>query len=153
MKRIIKGKVYSTETAKQVGHYESEYGCTDFNYYEQVLYRKKTGEYFLYGRGNAASPYAQSAGESSWTGGESIRPLTFEEAREWAESHLEADLYIEEFGDPGEGEGEDVRFTVLLSPGVHEKLRRLQAETGESMGTIGGNLIAKYIDAYQDDGK
>lgn len=149
MKRIIKGKVYNTETAQQVGHYESEYGCTDFNYYEQVLYRKKTGEYFLYGRGNAASPYAQSAGESSWTGGESIRPLTFEEAREWAESHLEADLYIEEFGDPGEGEGEDVRFTVLLSPGVHEKLRRLQAETGESMSTIAGQLIERHIDSYE----
>lgn len=149
MKRIIKGKVYNTDTAKQVGHYESEYGCTDFNYYEQILYRKKTGEYFLYGHGNAASPYAQSTGENSWTGGESIRPLTFEEAREWAETHLEADLYIEEFGDPGEGEGEDVRFTVLLSPGVHEKLRRLQAETGESMGTIGGQLIERHIDSYE----
>ena len=145
MKRIIKGKVYNTETAKQVGHYESEYGCTDFNYYKQILYRKKTGEYFLYGRGNAASPYAQPTGESSWTGGESIRPLPFDEAREWAESHLEADLYIEEFGDPGEGSEVDVRFTVILSGTVHEKLRRLQAERGESMSTIAGELIERHI--------
>lgn len=146
MKKIIKGKVYNTDTAQQVGHYESERSYTDFNYYEQVLYRKKTGEYFLYGRGNAASPYAQSAGESSWTGGESIRPLTFEEAREWAETHLEADLYIGEFGDPGEGEeGEEIRFNVVLSTATHEKLRRLQAETGNSMGAIGGRLIAEAL--------
>ena len=101
MKRIIKGKVYNTTTAKQVGHYESEYGCADFNYYEQVLYRKKTGEYFLHGRGNAASPYAQSAGESSWTGGESIRPLTFEEARVGGKPSGSGSVYRRVWGSRG----------------------------------------------------
>lgn len=42
-----------------------------------------------------------------------------------------------------------MRFTVLLSPGVHEKLRRLQAETGESMSTIAGQLIERHFDSYE----
>jgi len=148
MKRIIKGKVYNTKTAQKLTSYWNELSPTDFNHLTETLYRKKTGEYFLHGEGGAMTRYSEARGDMRG-GGEGIVPLTYAEAQEWAERHMTSDAYVAEFGDPGEGEGEDVRFTVLLSPGVHEKLRRLQAETGESMSTIAGQLIERHIDSYE----
>lgn len=99
MKRIINGKLYNTETAKEMGIYYSDYARNDFDYYEETLYKKKTGEFFLYGFGNAASKYAKSAFGGGQCGGENIKPLTEEQAKKWTENHLEADEYIEIFGE------------------------------------------------------
>ena len=98
MKKIINGKMYNTETATNVGEYRSGYP-NDFHYYEETLYKKKTGEFFLYGKGNAASPYTKSVGQNCWSGSEEIIPYTEAESKEWAEKHLDADEYIEVFGD------------------------------------------------------
>ena len=51
MKKIINGKVYDTEKAKQVAYYSSAGSWRDFQHYEETLYLKKTGEYFLFGEG------------------------------------------------------------------------------------------------------
>ena len=48
MKKIINGKKYDTETATSVGEYSSNYACSDYKYYDETLYKKKTGEFFLY---------------------------------------------------------------------------------------------------------
>ena len=45
------------------------------------------------------SEYCEAVGNNSWTGGSKIMPLTVEEAKEWAEEHLNADTYIELFGE------------------------------------------------------
>ena len=92
MKKVIKGKVYDTETAKKVASWYSSYARSDFYYYEEKLYQKKTGEFFIYGEGNAASPYSRSCGQNERCGGEKITPLTFKEAQEWAEKHLDGDV-------------------------------------------------------------
>lgn len=53
MKKIIDGKMYNTETAKECGTWDNcEYG---FNRVEETLYRKKTGEFFIHGEGGANS--------------------------------------------------------------------------------------------------
>ena len=62
MKKIIKGKVYDTDTAQKVAEYSNNYPRSDLHFYEEELYRKKTGEFFLYGSGNAASKYSRSCG-------------------------------------------------------------------------------------------
>lgn len=128
MKKIINGKVYDSETAKLVGHWNLDESVTDFSWYEEDLYRKKTGEYFIHGSGNAASKYAEHA-YGSWEGGAAIIPLTFEQARDWAEEHLEADEYIAEFGDPGEGD-EDVQILVKVSPRAKAILDELRSREG-----------------------
>lgn len=102
MKKIINGKLYDTETAVKVGEYESSCGRSDSGWYAEGLYQKKTGEFFLYGEGNEASPYSKSCGQNSLCGGESIVPLTISEAKEWAERKLDADEYIAIFGCPDE---------------------------------------------------
>lgn len=64
-----------------------------------MLYKKQTGEFFLFGEGNARSRYSVSCGCNSWTGGGEIRPLTPEQAMTWAEAHLDVDTYESIFGE------------------------------------------------------
>ena len=132
MKRIIKGKVYDTETAKKVASWYSSYARNDFHYYEEELYQKKTGEFFLYGEGNAASPYSRSCGQNEWCGGEKIVPLTFAEAQEWAEKRLDGDEYCEIFGDPDE-DSEDVALNLIISAAASAKLKKAAAQNGVSL--------------------
>jgi len=54
MKKIINGKRYDTETAQLIGS-ASYSNRTDFRFWSEELYRKKTGEFFLYGEGGPAS--------------------------------------------------------------------------------------------------
>lgn len=98
MKKVIGEKMYNTETAKYCGGYEFS-NCGDFQHVCEELYQKKTGELFLYGSGGAASKYSEMVGNNSWTGGSRIKPLTIDEAKEWAERHLDGDDYVELFGE------------------------------------------------------
>ena len=99
MRRIIKGKLYNTETAKAVGDWWNGCGRNDFHFCEETLYKKTTGEFFIHGRGGAASPYTKAIGQNCWCGDSAIVPLTLDEAKAWAEKHLDADEYIEIFGE------------------------------------------------------
>lgn len=93
MKKIINGKLYNTETAKCVGYWENTPITTDYNYYYQELYLKRTGEYFLY-TWNLV-PYGYNDQDY-------IDPLSEYEAKEWVERCLDADDYIDMFGCPEE---------------------------------------------------
>lgn len=95
MKKIINGKKYNTETATCVGRFSYRGG---FDYVEEFLYKKKTGEFFIYGEGGADSKYAQSISYNEWCGGEKIIPITIERAKRWAEEHMDADEYESVFG-------------------------------------------------------
>lgn len=98
MKKIINGKKYDTGTAKKVGYWENHNQCTDFSWYSESLYLKKTGEFFLHGEGNASSKYGEDYGRMLCSG-EQIIPLAEEEACMWAEEHLTGDQYEEIFGE------------------------------------------------------
>ena len=99
MKKIIYRKMYNTETATMVASYTNGYGCGDFHYICEELYRKKTGEYFLYGRGGAMTKYAEYCGANSWSGSCAIFPLIEADAQAWVMEHCDADTYIEIFGE------------------------------------------------------
>lgn len=98
MKKIINGKMYNTETAKALCCWDNGFGCGDFQHAEETLYKKRTGEFFLFGEGGAMSKYAQPDG-NGWCGGSEIEPLTEAEARKWAEKKATADEYIAIFGE------------------------------------------------------
>jgi hypothetical protein len=96
VKKIIGGKKYDTDTAKELG-YDNNIGGdilarTDFDFEESKLYRKKTGEYFIYRFGGARTPYSEGY----------IRPCTEEEAKAWAEVHMSVDDYETLWGEVGE---------------------------------------------------
>lgn len=101
MRRIINGKTYNTDTATWVGEYRNSFFPGDFRYIEEDLYKKKTGEFFLAGRGGAMTKYAEAV-STAYANGFGIIPLTEEEAMDWVEKYLDTDTYIELFGEPEE---------------------------------------------------
>ena len=135
MKKIINGKVYDTEKAKQVASYSNAGSWRDFQHYEETLYLKKTGEYFLFGEGGPMTRYARSDGQNSWTGGERIEPLTYAAAKEWAEEHLTASEYESIFGEVEEDDSK-VLTTFNLTRATVEKLRRESQERGMSLSAL-----------------
>lgn len=98
MKQIIKGKKYDTDTAELLGS-DSHLWRNDIDYWKEELYRKKTGEFFLYGEGGARSKYGIQSSTNSWSGDEKIIPLTEAEAKHWAENHLSVEEYEKIFGE------------------------------------------------------
>lgn len=93
MRKIIKNKVYDTDTAIYQAERNSKCAVTDLNYFKESLYIKKTGEFLLHGEGNGLSKYATQYNDGNYGFGEKIIPLTYEEAQEWSENYLEADEY------------------------------------------------------------
>ena len=141
MKKIIEGRKYDTDTAEEIATAKHGYK-NEFSYYEETLYCKRTGEYFLYGYGHGDSKYAER-GFGGWGPGEGIMPMTYEQARQWAERNLEADEYEREFGEVPESDGEDVVLSVRVSPATRDILRRLSKKAGRSQGDLLDEIVAR----------
>lgn len=142
MKKIITGKRYDTETAEYIGEY-SEGGVRDFRYVEETLYRKRTGEFFLHGKGGPASRYAVAIDLNSYTGGEALVPISYEEAQRWVEEHLDAEAYEKLFQ-----VSDDLDKTVItlsVPSGLADRLRKEAAKTGRSISDIAADAILKAI--------
>ena len=139
MRKIICGKRYDTNTAKKIGS-DGYNDRGDLSFWEETLYQKRTGEFFLHGVGGPASKYAEITGQSEWAGGEKIIPLEFEKAREWAEKHLEADEYREIFG-PVEEDDSRRLISLSLPTTAVETLKRLAAESGKSQSELVAEMI------------
>jgi hypothetical protein len=129
MKKIINGRLYNTETAKKCGEYEPNPYRSDFNWFCESLYQKKTGEFFLHGDGNAASPYSKSCGQNEWCGTEIIKPMSYTEAQEWAERHLTGDQYEEIFGEVSEDDT-NVKTMISTTAAEIEVIKRNAAKAG-----------------------
>lgn len=139
MKKIINGKKYDTETARKVGEYTHGYP-RDFSYYCEELYCKKTGEYFLYGEGGPSSPYSHAVSCNEWSGGSKIIPSTYDEARTWAEKHLDADEYEAEFGEVSDDDS-TVALSVSMSSSTADKLRRSAKKKGITISALVIQLV------------
>ena len=99
MKKIINGLRYDTKTAIEVGSYDNGFPTTDFQSWSATLYKTpRSGAFFLAGEGGAMTGFASHSGNSSgW--GEKLRPMTKEEALEWAEQYLDAEDIEKHFAD------------------------------------------------------
>lgn len=144
MKKIIGSKKYDTETAKQVGETWSA-GEGGLAWTQETLYRKRSGEYFLFGEGGAMSRYAEEVGQSSWSGGERIMPLTYTEAKDWAEQHMDADAYISAFGDPGEGGDGLAQMAVRIPESTIAALDRMVSATGRGKAELVAEALQRYL--------
>lgn len=140
MKKIINGKLYNTDTAKELGSWENTPDVRDFSHFEETLYQKRTGEFFIYGEGGPGSRYSVSAGQNCWAGGSKIIPITWENAREWAEEHLDADDYESIFGPVAEDDSR-VTVTLSLSAGALERAKRSASQAGTSLSAFIESLI------------
>lgn len=102
MKKIINGKMYNTDTADLLCRYQGGGTVRDFDWYMESLYRTKRGAYFMYGEGNARSPYSQVCGQNEWCGGDGWEVFTEAQAKEFIELHGSTEEYISAFGEPEE---------------------------------------------------
>ena len=144
MKKIINNRLYNTDTAEEVGCWGNGLTGRDFGHCYETLYRKRTGEFFLFGQGGPLSKYAQSVGNNRWSGSEQIIPLTFDAARDWAEEHLDADEYIALFGPVAE-DGSRISVGYSLSATTVETIKRRAAELGISSSAYLDRLVAADI--------
>ena len=140
MKKIINGKVYDTDTAKELGSWRNAGSWRDFSHKEETLFRKKTGEFFLHGRGGANTQYAEPAGTNWWKSGERIMPLSYAEAQKWAEDHLEADEFEAIFGAVTEDESR-MLITYSMSAAAVETIKRRAAKRGIPAGAYIESLL------------
>ena len=150
MKKRINTLSYDTETAKKLGEWSNNLPKTEFEHCSETLYKKRTGEYFLYGKGGALSKYSKHpyGQKNDYVGGEDIIPLTRDEAQRWFEkannddSDLATDeVYDREFGQIVKSD-EMVDLHVQISKGAFQKLERLvQAQANTSKQDIIENLI------------
>lgn len=134
MKKIINGKRYDTDTAKYLASWSNMDSVSDFHYYCETLFQKRTGEFFLHGEGNGLTKYAEACGTNSWSSGQRLMPMTVDEAKAWAEEHLDGDEYEAIFGEVDEGESGEVKnLHLALDTGLVEKAKRLAGQEGLSL--------------------
>lgn len=143
MKKVINGTLYNTETARKLGSWSNTYNYRDFNYCEETLYRTKSGKFFVHGEGGAMSKYAQTISSNEWSGGEKIIPCTYDEARKWAEDHLDGDDYIAAFGEPAEDSTEMCLFR--LPAAVKAQLDIEVSKTGKTQSDIVTAALIAYL--------
>ena len=143
MKKIINGKLYNTDTARSIG--SDFYGAyrRDLNFWNEELFQKKTGEYFLHGEGGPMTKYGQEVGQNEWSGGEKIIPMSYNSAKKWAEEHLTEEEYGSAFGAVPE-DAEDQVLSVSLPGQTAQKLRQMAAQNGK---TISGQVAELVTNA------
>lgn len=146
MKKVINGRRYDTDSAKEIG-YDSFLNRTDFNYWVETLYQKSTGEFFLYGEGGPMSRYAKAIGVNEWSSGERIMPLSVEKARTWVEEHLTAGEYEKIFGDIDEV-GVKKTVTFSLTEGTITTIARLAQEWNCTKSEVIEKSINKCLTLY-----
>lgn len=99
MKTRMNGKTYNTDTARRVGRWSNDLPTGDFKHRTEELYLKRTGEFFLYGEGGAATMFADVCDDDSTCFGWCITPVSRAKARIWARHHLSEEEYVSIFGE------------------------------------------------------
>ncbi len=141
MKAIKNKIIYDTATATLIGG--NGYSTpNDFRHYYERLYKKSNGEYFLYGEGGPLSKYSKCVGTNETSGGEMIIPMTYAEARDWAEANLDADDYIAAFGTPEEDD-DHVIVTVNFNKATYDMINREAASAGVTVDDYIERLVTR----------
>lgn len=143
MRKILKNKVYDTDTAKEVGYYSYLPGDRLYGYSE-TLHRKRTGEYFLFCEGGPGSKYSEDIDSNNRSGLALIKPLSYDSARKWAEENLSADEYEGEFGIVDEDE-DVVSIHVQIPTALNDRLESERSKTDTSKASIVIAALEKYL--------
>lgn len=146
MKKIIKGKMYDTDTAKCIGKYTNGTPPNHMTYYEETLYRKKTGEYFLFVKGNDCSKHAKMLDDFDYVASEDICYLSFDKARDWAEECLPPDTYMTEFEVIPDDVDEKVSITFYIPSSLGEKLKMEARKEGQGTSEYLSNILSERFE-------
>ena len=143
MKKIINGKRYNTETAKQLATYDNGYPMGDLNYVSEDLYRTKSGMFFIHAAGGANTIYNTMV-EDWFCGGEKIIPLDESGARAWAEQHITAEKYEEIFGVLNDD-------TAVVSAAIPQSIKDALDEYCKANGETRTDVILRGIKSVIGD--
>ncbi len=80
METLISNKIHPIQDARLVAEFDNKLDRQHAKSCLEELYLKKSGGYFLYGRGGDQTVWAQ-------LGGEGIKMLTIKQAQEWIMLH------------------------------------------------------------------
>lgn len=137
MQRRIKTQMYDTNTARLIGEYINH--INDETVHE-ILYKKRTGEYFL-----CIKP--EKSDNNVFSIQESIQPISYTKAKEWFKKANKTDkdlatddVYNYEFGIPTKSEEREMT-TIKLSRLAKRKLERMSIKQGISQSKIIEKLI------------
>lgn len=131
MKKYIKGKVYDTNTAKKLGYVKNMDDRENDYYQIEVLYQKKTGEFFIWGSSGGCGDYAEmNAGVT--TQGTKVVPITDEHAEKWVLENLSGEEYDDIFGELEEVERQQ-KITIKIDPSVHKIYREMLFKKDRTM--------------------
>ncbi len=132
MKKILNGKLYDTDTARLIADVPhtnitgSEGAC------EQRLYLKKNGEFFLWLSGARSEIVSNMALDNGVHDRERhFYPISYEQARKWAESEMSADEWLELF-EPEEDDSTS-QLALRISTTAYNKLKRAAQVEGKSL--------------------
>jgi len=124
MRTHINNKVYDTSTAKQIFLVANEYSKNDLRYQEIGVFKKQTGEYFLY-------QFMAQRGI--------ISPLSYAKAKEFTGIYGSNEEYNKEFGLVVDTTTVSSRFDLPLD--VKKKLEILASNRGQSRTQVLIDLI------------
>lgn len=143
MKKIINGARYDTDTAKKLGFSQNS-PESDLDWYEEALYRTKSGKYFIHGVGGPRTKYASPRGDGGWCSGEAIVPISEDAARQWAEKKLPADEFEMVFGEVSE-DVNDIQATVYIPAALAAKLYAKLDEENCSRNELILKALREYL--------
>lgn len=123
MKKYLNGKCYDTKTAKELYWWSNNLPTSDFSYHAETLFKKRTGEYFLL---------------YEYCTAEYIMPISYANARDWAEEHCDGDIFEDIFGIPEEG---NEYLSISLPADVAAKARATASEKGLNLSQYFRSLI------------
>ena len=112
MKKVIKNKVYDTETAKKYSSYKYD-----------TLYQKKTGEFFIY---NSKS--------------DTITPLNYEDAEKWGCRYMKIEDFSKVFGETAENAEKKI-ISLSIRKDTREKLKKAAAIKGMTVSQYIEELV------------
>lgn len=143
MRKIIGGKRYNTGTAEYLATVKSSCVPGEPHYWEEKLYRKQTGEYFLHGRGGKLSRYSEMTADNEWIGSGKIIPLSDEAARAWAEEHLEEEerervLRIDE--------GRSTTLSIYILESIADEARERAEERGWPISRLVATAVREWLE-------
>ena len=147
MKRIINNLLYNTDSARHIAEWTNGADPEDPQYIKEVLYRKKTKEFFLLGEGGSSTRYAITHGNNQWEKSETIIPLTDEAAVEWAKEKLGEDRVGEIFDENIGKKAADKKYCTFFISSEADRLLRVNAEReGKRTAQFLEELIFKTLE-------
>lgn len=127
MKRKIKGQIYDTDKAQLIA-------AVELRKIYQALYLKRSNEFFLH---------------SMKDNQDTITPLTWLQADEWARMFLSPNSYEKLFGDIPE-DAQKMNISIRLRSDTYQKLKRISCITSRAASDLIEELLINLYDSLRN---